>query len=107
MRDRVVRFRASTEETSKIEALANGRGLSISELMRRAVFGVRMPSRKFNAEDIALLTRLIAELGRIGGNLNQMVRRANSGKLVGHDNELSDALLGVNQLRSLLREIIR
>lgn len=106
MRDRIIRIRASTEEMSKIEALAKGRGLSISEMMRRATFGVRMPVRRFNASNIVLLTRTLGEVGRIGGNLNQLVRRANSGKLVGYDAELSNALSGINALRDRIREVI-
>lgn len=106
MRDRIIRIRASTEELSKIEELAKGRGLSISEMIRRAAFGVRMPARTFDASHIILLTRTLAELGRVGGNLNQLVRRANSGKLAGHDADLASTLSGIDNLRDRLRELI-
>ncbi|MBX5160569.1 MobC family plasmid mobilization relaxosome protein [Rhizobium sp. NZLR8] len=106
MRDRIIRIRASIDEMSKIEELAKGRGLSISEMMRRAAFGVRMPARTFDATHITLLTCTLAELGRIGGNLNQMVRRANSGKLAGHDADLSNTLSGIDTLRDRLRDIM-
>lgn len=106
MRDRIIRIRASAEELSKIEELARGRGLSISEMMRRAAFGVRMPTRTLDASHIMVLTRTLAELGRIGGNLNQLVRRANSGKLAGHDAELVGTLSGIDTLRDRLREIM-
>jgi len=106
MRDRIIRIRASAEELSKIEGLAKGRGLSISETMRRAALGVRMPVRTLDASHIMVLTRTLAELGRIGGNLNQMVRRANSGKLVGHDGELAATLSGIDRLRDRLREFM-
>ena len=106
MRDRIIRIRASTEELAKIEELARGRGISISEMMRRAAFGVRMPVRTFDATHIFLLTRTLAELGRIGGNLNQMVRRANSGKLTGQDADLPNTLSGIDTLRDRLRDIL-
>ncbi|NKK43479.1 plasmid mobilization protein [Rhizobium leguminosarum] len=107
MRDRIIRIRASAEELSKIEELARGRCLSISEMMRRAAFGVRMPTHTLDANHIILLARTLAELGRIGGNLNQMVRRANSGKLAGHDTELASTLSGIDTLRDRLREFMR
>lgn len=106
MRDRIIRIRASTEEISKIEQLAKGRGLSISEMMRRAALGVRMPVRTFDATQVVLLTRALGEAGRIGGNLNQLVRRANSGKLTGYDADLVQTLSGIDTLRHHLRSII-
>ncbi|WP_105422308.1 plasmid mobilization relaxosome protein MobC [Neorhizobium sp. T25_27] len=106
MRDRIIRIRASTEEISKIEQLAKGRGLSISEMMRRAALGVRMPVRTFDSTQVVLLTRALGELGRIGGNLNQLVRRANSGKLSGYDADLAQTLSGIDTLRHHLRGII-
>ena len=53
------------------------------------------------------LTQLLGQLGRIGGNINQLVRRANTGKLSGHDAELANTLDGINKLRDRVREIIR
>lgn len=106
MRDRIIRIRASSEELATIKDLAIGRGLSISEMMRRAGLGVRMPTRTLDATHIILLTRILAELGRIGGNLNQMVRRANAGKLVGHDAELTGTLACIDTVRDRLREFL-
>jgi len=106
MRDRIIRIRASGEELAKIKALARGRGLSISDMMRRAACGVRMPSRTLDGSHIIMLTRTLAELARVGGNLNQLVRRANSGKLIGHDAELTTTLSSINTLRDRLREIM-
>jgi len=76
------------------------------KMMRRAGLGVRMPSRTLDATHIILLTRILAELSRMGGNLNQMVRRANAGKLVGHDAELTGTLACINTLRDRLREFL-
>tara|TARA_R110000850_G_scaffold86091_1_gene185600 strand:+ start:556 stop:879 length:324 start_codon:yes stop_codon:yes gene_type:complete len=106
MRDQINRIRTSTEETSRIKELAKARSLSISELMRRAALSVRMPVRKFDATALVLLTRILAELGRIGGNLNQLVRRANRGQLIGHDVELRQTLSSVDGLRNRLRGLL-
>ncbi|MBM3095684.1 plasmid mobilization relaxosome protein MobC [Ensifer sp. T173] len=56
--------------------------------------------------DVILLAQALGNLGRIGGNLNQLARRANAGKLLGHDAELAQTLVGIDALRDRLREII-
>ncbi|RWX75959.1 plasmid mobilization relaxosome protein MobC [Neorhizobium lilium] len=106
MRDQTIRIRATREETATMKDLAIARGLTLSDLVRRAALGVRMPVRSLATPDAALLGRLLGELGRVGGNLNQLVRRANSGKLVGHDVNLSLTLAELDTLRAQVREII-
>lgn len=107
MRDQIIRIRTTHAEAATMKDLAVARGLSLSELIRRVALGVRMPARSFDATHIALLAQTLGELGRIGGNVNQLARRANSGKLSGHDAELAKALVELDALRGRLREIIR
>lgn len=107
MRDRIVRVRISAEELARIQNLAKSRGVSLSDLVRRAALGVRMPATALDKRDLVELSRTLAALGRVGGLLNQLVRRANAGKLTGHDVELSQTLAEVDGLRERLREIIR
>ena len=107
MRDQIIRVRTTHAEATTMKDLAVSRGLSLSELIRRAALNIRMPTRSFDATHIALLTRTLAELGRIGGNVNQLARRANAGKLPGHDTELAKALVELDALRGCLREIIQ
>ena len=106
MRDQIIRIRASHTEADAMKDIAAARGLSLSELIRRAALGVRMPVRSFDATHIALLAQALGELGRVGGNINQLARRANAGKLSGHDAELASALTELDVLRGRLREII-
>jgi len=106
MRDQIIRFRATIDEAAKIRELACGRGLTISQFTRCAALGVSMPARMLDHTHIILLTRTLGELGRIGGNLNQMVRLANSRKFSEHDAELTASLSEIDALRSRLRELI-
>ena len=106
MRNRIIRIRASDAELSGMKDIAAARGLSISELVRRAALGIRMPARTFDVGHAALLARTLGELGRIGGNLNQLVRLANSGRIAGRDDELSRILTDVDAVRSRLRELL-
>lgn len=107
MRDRIVRIRASREEAAALKNRAAARGLSLSDMIRRAALGVRVPARSLDATNVVLLARTLGELGRIGGNLNQLVRRAHAGKLPGHDAELAATLAELDALREQLRVIIR
>lgn len=106
MRNRTIRVRASTEELARMQDLAKARGLSLSDLIRRAALGGRMPARSFDQAHAALLARTLAELGRIGGNVNQLSRRANAGKLSGHDAELTATLAGIDALRERIRDML-
>ena len=106
MRNRIVRLRVSDAELSALKSLAAARGLSLSDLLRRAGLGTRMPARRFDQADAAILVRTLGELGRIGGNLNQLTRRANAGKLTGHDADLTATLAGIDALRGRIREIV-
>lgn len=106
MRNQIVRCRVSSAEHGAMKDLARSRGLSLSEMIRRAALGVRLPSRTMDRTNIMLLTQALGQLGRIGGNINQLSRRANAGKLPGHDAELAEALVGIDTLRDRLREIM-
>lgn len=106
MRSRIVRVRTSDTEFSRMKDIATARGLSISELVRRAALGTRMPIRTFDANHTAMLARTLSEIGRVGGNLNQLVRLANSGRIVGRDDELSRILADIDAVRSRLRELL-
>jgi len=106
MRNRIIRIRTSDAELSDMKTLAAARGLSLSDLFRRAALGTRMPAQRFDRADAVILVRTLGELGHIGGNLNQLTRRANAGKLEGHDADLAATLAGIDTLRTRVREII-
>ena len=55
MRDKIVRIRVSDAELSALKSLAAARGLSLSDLLRRAALGIRMPARRFDHADAAIL----------------------------------------------------
>lgn len=107
MRDQIIRIRASRDEANAMKDRAIARGLSLSEMVRRAALNVRMPTRSFDATHIAVLAQALGELGRIGGNINQLARRANAGQLSGHEAELASALVELDLLRGHLRVIIQ
>lgn len=106
MRSHIVRVRTNDTEFSRMKDIAAARGLSISELVRRATLGIRMPARIFDASHAVALAQTLGEIGRVGGNLNQLVRLANSGRITGHDDDLTRILANVDAVRSRLRELL-
>ena len=107
MRNRIVRFRVSEEDVTKLKDLAKARGLSLSDMIRRSALSVRMPSRTFDHTHAVLLARMLGELGRVGSNMNQLARRSNAGKLEGYQRQLSETITEIDMLRSRIRELIR
>lgn len=74
--DRLPRLRVTADERATVEAAAASAALELSEFCRRAIFGQRItaaPARLAQAQ-------LLAEINRIGVNLNQLARAANAGR---------------------------
>lgn len=75
-------MRATPEEKAEIEARAEKAGLSVSGYLRALAFGAATPqpraARRPPVEKETLL-RLLAELGKVGSNINQIARRLNQG----------------------------
>lgn len=74
-KDHMIRIRAHEDEVLAIKRLADGAGLSMSEYIRRRATGHAVPA------NAVALGRIAGDLGRIGGNINQLARAANTGKL--------------------------
>jgi hypothetical protein len=82
-RQKQVFFRVTDVERAEIEARAERAGLTVAGYLRAAVFGAATPqpraARRPPVEKETLL-RLLAELGKVGSNINQIARRLNQGK---------------------------
>ena len=71
---RWIKLRASAAERARWQALAASRGMSLSELIRASLGGLRLRTRR---EAPPVAPELLRELARIGNNLNQLARAAN------------------------------
>ena len=71
---RWIKLRASAAERARWQALAASRGVSLSELIRASLGGLRLRTRR---EPPPVAPELLRELARIGNNLNQIARAAN------------------------------
>jgi len=94
------------DERAEIEARAEKAGLTVAGYLRAVVFGKDTPqpraARRATIE-AATLQRLLAELGKIGSNLNQIARRVNQD--LGFDTPIFAELAA--ELRAALRGLMQ
>jgi len=68
-------IRFSPEEVGKLERIAEGKGITLSELIRRSVLGYEIPER-MSIERLArkseIFRRYLKEINKIGVNINQI-----------------------------------
>jgi hypothetical protein len=69
-----IELRVSAQEKAHWQAVATSRGVSLSELIRAALSGQRLRTRRAAPR---VDPDLVRELARIGNNLNQLARAAN------------------------------
>lgn len=85
--------RLSADERAAVDAAAERAGLTAGSYARQAMLGAPAP-RQVRRPPVEKreLARLLGELGKIGGNLNQLAKAANQG-LVVYTGEI-DAVVG-------------
>ena len=73
-------FRVTAEEKKEIEAKAEKAGVTTGDFCRAQCLGVsKVRSARRPTVEAATLSRLLAELGKIGSNLNQIAHKLNQG----------------------------
>jgi methyl coenzyme M reductase beta subunit len=102
----VATFRVTAEERAEIEAAALAAGLTAGSYIRQSVLKVaRTGKRRRPLADAAALPRLLGELNRIGGNINQITRRVNFGETpLGY--EFRQALAGHVEIIAAIRAVL-
>lgn len=102
-RDCMIRFRVNKSELLQFKQAADNAGLSVSDFVRVKSVAALPRHRKATPERAALI-RGLAELGKIGSNLNQIARSLNrkaltDGNSFMPDNaQISHALAGADAL---------
>lgn len=88
----IVAFRVSESERAELEKAAELAGLSLGSYVRgRVLAAPRTRAVRRPPIEQKLLTQLLGQLGRVGGNIHQIVKHMNFGGGVMHD-ELRSAL---------------
>ena len=78
-KDRFVGVRLDKEVFSKVEDAAMAAGLSISEYIRRTLTHRKITIKEEIVVEVPVIKELIAALGKIGANLNQIAHHFNTG----------------------------
>jgi len=99
----VMTFRVTAEERLELDTAAIEAGLTSGSYIRQSLLkAARTGKRRRPLADVAALPRLLGELNRIGGNINQIARRVNFGEtpLAG---EFRQALAGHVEIIAAIR----
>lgn len=89
------------EQRAYIERQADAAGCSMSEYMRAAALGVKpLKSRPRLDPDRQLCAKMLAEMGKMGSNLNQIARSLNQNQIPS-----LDEMRTLKEARDLLREM--
>jgi hypothetical protein len=88
------------EEAAQIDTLAKPLG-GFADLVRASVLGYKPPSSKLDAPALA---KLLAELGKIGSNVNQLAKRANEGRF--NADMIDDAMRELMEWRLLVMQAL-
>ncbi|WP_446812290.1 plasmid mobilization protein (plasmid) [Methylomonas sp. 2BW1-5-20] len=73
----------NADERAKVQADAEAVGLSLSGYARTLLLGRQTEGTKRRAaRDAVELARLSGQVGKVGGNLNQLTKLANQGQLI-------------------------
>jgi hypothetical protein len=99
VRNRILVVRLSAEERAAVGEAAERAGLVVGSYTRQVLLGAPTP-RQVRRPPVERkeLARLLGELGKIGGNLNQLARSANTGALV-YEADIDAALSGLAEMR--------
>jgi len=76
-RGRRVTIRLNSQEAEIVRRKAAEHGHSVAALVRSALLHIRLPHSRIDRQHVA---RVLAELGKIGSNVNQIAFHLNSGR---------------------------
>ena len=105
----VVAIRFDQATTDKLEAIAFDRGISISDTVRSMVqqlidHPAPVPLQRRHVPDGDVLRDILANLGKIGSNINQIAHVANATKVIDLDG-LEYALRELRMIAAAIRAV--
>jgi len=107
-RGSVLTARFSAQEAAAIRRLADESGQSQASLIRQALLGAAPPPAVVQTHraslDQAAVAKVLAQLGKIGSNVNQLAHYAHLGRF--HTNSIEVALRDLSEMRSACLEAL-
>ncbi|QMW01457.1 plasmid mobilization protein [Spirosoma foliorum] len=110
-REFTIRVRVTASEKLRIWQMAAENGYTPSDFMRLRTMAATQPLRHKPTPDRELLLNVMAELGKVGSNVNQIARALNSrdetGQLAGIDtDEINQAMQGLDALTAQVLKLL-
>lgn len=110
-RDFTIRVRVTSAEKRRIWQMAAEQGYTPSDFMRLRTMAATQPLRHKLTSDREVLLNLMAELGKIGSNVNQIARALNSrdetGRLASIEPDaINQAMQGVDTLTAHFLDLL-
>lgn len=97
-----VTFRVSPDERAEIDRKAERAGLTIGSYARKTLLDAEPPRQvRRPVAEKAILVRILGELGKVGGNLNQFARSANTGTVL-YEDDIARELDGLRVVRDAI-----
>lgn len=98
-RSQVITARFNEQEAQTLRAMAARSGLTVGALIRHAVLNIEPPrSARRPPVEINAAARVLAALGKIGSNINQLAHYAHLGRF--QSNSIDMALRDLAELRT-------
>jgi len=105
-KNRIANFRVTPDEYRQIETNAERGGLTFGSYLRtRALDAPTTRAMRRPVVERVILSKLVAELGRSGSNLNQIARAMNSGETVLID-QIQSVLAEHRQILAAVIEVL-
>ncbi len=100
------KFRVTDAERAQIRARADRAGLTVASYIRSTVLDTPPPRQSRRPPvNVVELARVLAALGKLGSNVNQMARVANSGGWPG-DDKIDFAAFAIHDMRLALMQAL-
>lgn len=99
-------IRLSPEDRAEIEAEAERIGLTLGSYGRaRLVPKTRIRATRRPTVEVAVLAQLMGQVGKVGGNLHQLVKRINFGEAVGRQ-EIDAAIADWRAIAAAIQRVL-
>ncbi|MBD2704810.1 plasmid mobilization relaxosome protein MobC [Spirosoma sp. BT702] len=106
-RDLTIRVRVTSAEKLRIWQMAADNGYTPSDFMRLRTMAATQPLRRVPTPERELLLNVMAELGKIGSNVNQIARHLNSRDETGHGIDPEDINQAMQGLDALTAQVLK
>jgi hypothetical protein len=107
-RTEIIPVRVTRDEKIKLRTVADRRGLSASAIVREVLFGIPAgPGVRRPTVDVKLMVQALAQIGKIGSNINQIAYHLNAGRPGDRiEGALDEALRELLEWRTVLMQAL-